>query len=167
MKNILLLLTFFSFCQQINAQAIHDPKRFYSDKFAFSMLKPAGWQVKENPNAATLVSFTDKSGASIDVILEEKPGETNLERYFKKNLETLKDSEGTKVGKYGKATAHTLPALWVIHSDTESGSEEIDYYFMMGGKGIIVSGSAASSAFGTYEKVFRSTAESLRQEKSK
>jgi hypothetical protein len=164
-KSWLAVMAGILFILQTHAQTAKDPKRYYSEKWNFSVLKPVNWQWKENPNASILVSFTDKTGATIDVLIEEKINESNLESYFKRILSVLKDSEDTKVGKNGKATINGVSAHWVIHTDQNTNSQTIDYYFLQNGVGIIISSSSNTSAFNNYENTFRQTAESFRVEK--
>jgi hypothetical protein len=151
------------------------PERYKNVSRGFSIAIPSGWSATDNRPAGTdlvAISSSDKASSTYDASMtlgiERLAAGTTLDQYMESGTTTMqKAMTGFTLLDSGDMKVDNVAAKYFTYSAQSQGGDlkGVCVVLVKGTTGVFMYFSTKQALYGSYEKVFETTAESFRFEK--
>lgn len=146
---------------------------YYNSKDAFSIIPPTGWETRENVMGTAVICLSPMTDPgqtfreNINVFVETIPASMDLDAYLARNAEALaKMATDYKQVSQDRQTVGGLSAGTFVfeHRMGQMSLKCIDYVFVKGGRGYVITCTATPKTYPAFETTFEAACKSFRAE---
>lgn len=150
-----------------------EPGRYVNREKAFSIIVPAEWDIEERKMNTDVIAVSPGESAedtfreNFNVLVESLPKEMTLDEYYMKGMPIFKEFAKEFIqhaGGFEEIDGEKFRYDVVSHKMGPLRIKVLQYLYVKGKKGYLITFSAADDKFSNYEPMFREVAKGFRFE---
>lgn len=171
--HLIEIIVFTLFLVSANGCAPEKGNRYYCSDEKFSIMIPAGWNVREKVKGTKILAEPPVEGEisnikqNVNVLVDETSVPVSLEKYMDIQISSLNRIKRIQTYPRKSTVINGIPALWFIYSNTiqDFGYKSLVYSLTKNNKKFyVITGIAEFNRFNKHEAKFKEMAESFRFE---
>ena len=150
-----------------------EPGRYVNREKGFSIVVPAEWDIEEKKMNTDMIAVSPGESAedtfreNFNVLVESLPKEMTLDEYYMKGMPLFKEFAREFIqhaGGFEEIDGEKFRYDIVSHKMGPLRIKVLQYLYVKGKKGYLITFSAADDKFGNYEPMFKEVAKGFRFE---